>query len=357
MAMASIPAFSPLGSEYAHDQLTPLEAQNMPRIASQDGLGICYACVAATMMQSENCRATKPSVGCENLPKSQLFSQLDLTRIVPPSPGNEIHTARSSYEGLKIEGDGTGGNPHATAIIAALYTTRVANEACLDLATIVNKMTSRNESVKLQEAMWERMKGSFKKAKEKGCQTCLDDAYATAKQELKENLNLNVSHEELLSAFAVDTYDKFLDKLTGASKCTSNEQNAFFRPYKKVTYEQFPKKFEPDRKKMEQMFIEKSKEVLQQGRPLALTGICIGTESAESCQSANRHASVIAGYRRICNKEKENMPGAKCRDVFKVVNCWGESWQQENNGGWVDASTLLRHTEIQPGVLGYFADK
>lgn len=361
-AFANIPAFSSLSRDYAHDQIKPIQAENMPRIASQDGLGICYACVAATMMQSENCRATKPAVGCENLPPSELFSQLDLTRIAPPKEGEEILTSRSSYDGLKLDTDTMGGDPHATAIIASLYTKRTANEACLSLDNVVNKMTTRGESARAQEAMWARMKSHYEKLKSlKSCTTCTSDAYTTAKddalKDINSNLNLGVTNTEILETFAADTYDKFLDQITGAAKCTSVSQSAFFRPYKKVTYEQFPKVIDVDRKVMVQKFVDKAKEVLQTGRPLALAGICLGAESADNCNAPNRHASIIAGYRRVCNKPNSSDPGAKCRDVLKIVNCWGKSWQDENDGGWVDAETLLLHTKLQKNALGWFADK
>jgi hypothetical protein len=124
-----------------------------------------------------------------------------------------------------------------------------------------------------------------------------------------------------------------------------------------VTYEQFPKVIDVDRKVMAQKFVDKAKEVLQTGRPLALAGICLGEENADNCNAPNRHASIIAGYRRVCNKPNSRDPGAKCRDVLKIVNCWGKSWQDENDGGWVDAETLLRHTKLQKNALGWFADK
>lgn len=358
-AYANIPAFSLPSSAYSFDQIKPEEAQNMPRIASQDGLGICYACVAATMMQSENCRLTKPKGGCENLPPKELFSQLDLTRIVPPEQGGQISGARSAYEGLKwdSEGDG-GGDPHATAIIASLYTKKVANEACLALDTIVNKMTSRGESTSAQEAMWARIKRHYFAIKNsKNCRTCESDAYATAKEDIEKNLTLNLSNQELLEAFSAESYDKFLDQLTGASKCMSTEQSAFFQPYKRVVYEQYPKELETDRKRFESQFIEKTREVLQKGRPLALTGICLGEEDANNCKPNNRHASIIAGFRRVCDKRNEREPGAKCRNLLKIVNCWGKSWQNENNDGWIDAETLMKHTKMQRGMLGFFTDK
>ncbi|WP_295900348.1 hypothetical protein [uncultured Bdellovibrio sp.] len=343
-------AFAKIDSSYAQKKVD-LEIKNMPRITSQDGLGICYAHVAATMMQTENCRTLKIK-DCGSLQENQLFSPLDLTRLHRTNDNGEYSTLRSSYKGLDI----SGGSVHDAIIIGALGTKAAASEECLSLDRILSKMNTRGETNDAQNAMWTRLKQQYDAAKKEakgkeGCAECLNNIYTTAADktmpEVEKNLNLKVDNVKLAQAFAQDTFNKFLDDLLGASACRKPSQMVYFENAEGLTYEAFPTS---DNATSEQMK-DKVKEVLKTGRPLALTNICLGQEPAKSCNEKNFHAVVIAGYRTICNS------AGKCRDSFKVVNSWGKSWQDQNDGGWLDADALLGRTKIARDVLGWFADK
>lgn len=366
VAFASIPAFTKIDSSYnkvsSNDCSSTkgfCEIKNMPRTTSQDGLGICYAHVAATMMQAENCRVLKQD--CASLPEEELFSPLDLTRLTRPKDGSLPSSARASYSGLRLEsgsnGNDLGGDPHDTAMIAALITKKTANESCISLDRILSKMQQRGQTEEAQAAMWDRLKKSYSDYQgNKGCSSCLSQIYATAVHDINENLNLKTSNEEILKAFGQDSYAKFLDELLGGSKCKESKQFAFFENAKNVKYEMFPEPDEKDVRKIKEpvtpsQFKNKVKEVLKTGRPLSLGNICLGTEPASDCKPQNHHAVVIAGYREVCNSS------GKCREAFKVINSWGKSWQDQNDGGWVDADTLIAHTKMQPNVLGWFADR
>lgn len=338
------------------------EVKNMPRIASQDGLGICYACVAATMMQAENCKKLK--LDCSNLNKNQLISQLDLARIVAPKDlSKPAPMARSSYKGLKTEPDDkiaeSGGDPHSTALIASLVTKKVASEACVALDTVISKMNTRKETIEAQEAMWNRMKGYYDDYKNrKACATCTTNIYASAVSEIEKNLELKISNEELLRAFGAESYEKFLDELTGANKC-EDEQMVAFESVKTVKYEQYPDASDADPKKLkvpvsDAEYIKKMREIIRSGRPAALSGVCLNGDP-EDCKGKN-HAVVIAGHRKVCDRDPADSK-AVCRDSVKVVNCWGKSWQDDNNDGWVDAESLMKQTAKRPNIVGWFADK
>ncbi|WP_374076674.1 hypothetical protein [Bdellovibrio bacteriovorus] len=365
-ALGNIPAFTKIDSSFSKvssgncgSEKGACEIKNMPRVASQDGLGICYAYVAATMMQTENCRVLKQV--CATLSEDQLFSPIDLTRLSRPKDGSKPSNIKASYNGLRLESNSSGndlsGDPHDTVMIAALLTQETGSEACVSLDKILSKMNEKGATQKTQAAMWERLKNHYNSYRSKlGCDSCLSQIYATAVDDINENLNLKSSNQDLLKAFAQDTYEKFLDELLGASKCSETGQLAFFEGASKVTYEMFPEPGDKDPKKLKEsvtptQFKNKVKEVLKTGRPLSLGNICVGPEPAANCRPQNHHAIVIAGYREICNE------GGKCRDAFKVINSWGKSWQDENDGGWVDADSLIEHTKMQPYILGWFADK
>ncbi|MGG1928988.1 hypothetical protein ABFY58_23680 [Enterobacter soli] len=91
------------------------------------------------------------------------------------------------------------------------------------------------------------------------------------------------------------------------------------------------------------------KSVLNDGRPIALSGICMDKKMrGKSCNNA--HAVVISGFKTLCDKNNH------CLDVLKVVNSWGDAWQRENNDGWLEAKPLLDSTRYQTATLTWFTD-
>lgn len=348
-ALASqIPGFVRVDSSYS---IKKEESDiKMPRVTSQDGLGICYAHVAATLMQAENCRALK--VDCSSLPESALFSPLALTRLRAPDQGEALPEQYGAYKGLNVDG----GNNHNTAMIGALVVRRAPSEECLSLDRVLSKMQTRGETTEAQAAMWEGLRMQFETVKKQAqakanCAECLNNIYATAVEkmtpEVEKNLNLKTDNVRMAQAFAAETYEKFLDEFLGAGQCRRPSQQVSFENYQNVKYETFPSEGSAS----PQAAKAKVKEVLKGGRPVALANLCLGNAAASQCEPDKLHSVVIAGYRTVCNS------GGKCRDLFKVINSWGKSWQDQNDGGWLDADSILTRTHIRAEALGWFADK
>ncbi|MEN0060263.1 MAG: hypothetical protein AAGB31_15600 [Bdellovibrio sp.] len=332
--------------------------KNMPPIRSQDGLNICYAEVAATLLQAENCKATNTQ--CDSLSDKDTFSSIDLTRFMVTSD-NAISSIRSSYGGLNFKSGGSAAN------IVSIMINKVkkgASEECASLDKILSKMHSRNESEEAQTAMWARMEKYYTDAK--NCSTCLSNIYATAKDDIDRNLNLRTTNEEVLKAFSEETFEKFLDQLLGTEKCKKISDMVFFEGVD-MEVGIFPKSGQsPSLRQLK----EKTKEILKLGRPLALENICIDLKTgskapncsdidapclakspAAQCDKDLRHSVAIAGYRKVCKQPND------CKELFKVVNSWGKSWQEQNNDGWVEANNLLEHVSMEPGVLSWIQDK
>lgn len=323
------------------------EVQNMPKITSQDGLGICYAHVAATMLQTENCRILKQN--CASLSPTETFSPLDLTRYHRPQDG--ATGRRRDYKNLKFDG----GDIHNAIIIGGLMVGGAASEECVSLDKLLSQYDNREDAVELQAQMWERLKTKYEETKklangiDPNCTSCLDNIYATAAAETEEefgqNLNLAVSNISLARAFARDTLGEFLDRVTGASKCNKTSQLVkFANPEQKYSFFPTTDSASPEVVK------NKIRDVLKGGRPVSLGNLCLGQEPPNKCAAGNSHGVVIAGYREICT------PSGSCRYAFKVVNSWGKTWQERNNDGWMDGETILKHTHIKKNIIGFFED-
>jgi hypothetical protein len=66
-------------------------------------------------------------------------------------------------------------------------------------------------------------------------------------------------------------------------------------------------------------------------RPFA-ANICLGL-----CDTGNEvgHSVAVSGYRQVCNN------AGVCLDQFKVINTWGQHWQNTFDDGWVMADTFI----------------
>lgn len=351
----------PISPEYKiKKNVTEIDAADIPRYTSQDSLGICYAHVAATMMQMENCRFKNinhadpnKKIRCSDLKAEKLFSPLDLSRI-QIKKGEVPSSIRSSYKGLHIEG----GNLINAIKFGALVVKQTANQACASLDTILSKLNTRPDVKKAQMAIWEGLQREFNLVKERektidaSCKECLSNLYATAVKEmdpsLKEDLDIKTDHVGIQRAFATKTFGEFLNEFLGTANCVRPMDTVKFEASDSVDYEPFPKE---GQKTNPNEVMGKVIEVLKGGRPVALNAICYEKISPSDCPNDKYHSVVIAGYRDICNTQ------GKCRKSFKIINSLGKSWQDQNDDGWIDAETVLASTNMAPGVISYFVDR
>lgn len=349
----------PFSSAYAVNEKMPKhEILDMPPDSSQDTLGICFAEVAAKMMQKENCeylKAQRPNdnISCSTMSERQLFAPLDLARM-QIKDGAVASAARSSYSGLNVYG----GSLINAIRFGALVVKQTANKACVSLDRILSKIDSRSDAEAIQRAIWERLENDFKKVKAeaenyKGCDDCLSRFYETAAKEyepsINKDLNLKKDNLRLAEAFAKDTYAEFLNQLLGTAKCLRPTELVSFEPHDKVDYVHFPKN--PGERTDKATVMEKIKAVIRNGRPVALNGICYDDVKPDNCDKQKFHAVVVAGYRTVCNQQ------GICKESIKVINSKGKSWQDANDQGWIDANTVLDHTSMVTGVVSWFEDK
>ncbi|WII73880.1 hypothetical protein QJS83_08315 [Bdellovibrio sp. 22V] len=320
-----------------------IQIANMPRVRSQDSIGLCYAFVAATLFDEANC-AAKKTMDCASVPDQEKVSPLDMARFSKNLPENADITDRYNYEGLDI------GGSEQMALYNAINSRYLVKESCAPFDQVANKVPDAVEAQKLELAMWTKLENSFKayKKKVKECAGCGLE-YATAKaDQFKKEYKLKASNEEILEAFAQDTYGNFLDRLLIPDDCLDLKNQ--FALQGDWDIETFP---ERNKKGTYDSMISKIKEVLGQKRPLAL-GFCaqepLKVKSNEACGEFG-HALVIKGYRKVCNQKNQ------CRDVLQVQNSWGESWQRANDDGWVDAKELLKRTFYASQSLSWLKQK
>ncbi|AFX99791.1 hypothetical protein [Bdellovibrio bacteriovorus] len=337
----------PVPRELLNDKTGVLDVPNMPRVRSQDSLGVCYSFVAATLLDQANC-VTNNVADCSKVPDSEKNSPLDMARYSVELPDEVDGSDRFNYEGLSE------GGSSALAMYNALRTQQTARESCAPFDQVAAKGKTPQETQQLELAMWKKFKDSYEahKKKAKECANCGLE-YATAKtQELKENYNLKASNLEILEAFSQDTYGKFLDRLLVPDTCWDLKNSVGNKGGWKV--KQFP---ESGQKAEYNSAIGKIKELLTKKRPVSL-GFCaqetLTVKSMKACGALKDpagndvgagHEIIIKGYRKVCKSAND------CYEALQIQNSWGESWQSSNSDGWVDAKVLLNRSFYEPGAM------
>lgn len=335
---AAMPAFTTFGNGFTPKKETETVITNMPKVMSQDTLGICYSFAAAAVMQANNCRIQRQD--CPNLSEADTFSPLDVARFGQKPDGENSY--ESSYKGIH-----DGGPAGFTLEVAALFVGSSASEACMSLDKILSKIGGAKYGTDVQLAAFNRLKKLYAKSRgvNGGCSTCYADFYSSAKSQIDQDFNVNKNQAEIARAFAEDTYDKALDALFSPKECARAKNRAYYEGKSSTEIDVFPKNGKTNYADS----VAKIKETLKKGYPLILQGICLEDKITPQC--TNQHASVISGFRTVCDKSNT------CYDSVKVHNSWGQSWQDATGGGWVAAKELLDSTYYPSQMLTWLKDK
>ncbi|MFM6929618.1 MAG: hypothetical protein ACKOX6_14205 [Bdellovibrio sp.] len=343
-AKAAIYNLNPIDSSFQAKLDTAVEIKNMPPLMSQDTIGICYAVASSTLLTAENCRSQKTD--CAHISEKDIFSPLDLAQF-----GGAINGDKASPYSYEIREGGNIGNVTQRIAMDLGYS---VSEDCQSLDKVLSKIGGAKEGAQIQAAVWKNLKAKYDGFKKK-CPTCTADSYSTggndqadelSKFVKDQNLNIKKTNQEVLSAFAQDSYERFLYDLLTPAECRRTSRAAVFMNQGKVKVDFYPENGKGNYDEM----MKNIKTVLGTGRPLGLGNVCLAKVVTKDCTDES-HAVVIAGYRKVCNQKNE------CRDSLKVINSWGQSWQDKNNDGWLDAKALLDSTTYQNWSLSWFVDK
>ncbi|MEK2690443.1 hypothetical protein [Bdellovibrio sp. GT3] len=337
----SMKAFTPFDEGFTTQKGSEIIVENMPRVMSQDTLGICFSFAATAVMQANNCRIMKQD--CKNIPDSEMFSPLDVARFGKKPDGEPDYA--SSYNGIKEGGPGA-----FTLNIAANFIGDSASEACMSLDKLLGKMGGAHDGTETQLEAFNRLKALYKKFKsiDAKCEKCKSDFTDEAGKSIDQDFCVQKDQKALLRAFNQETYDKFFDELVSPAECNRAKNRAYFEGKDSTETKWFPE----DKKDFNYKAVtEKLKSVLAKKLPVLLQSICLDEKKPKKMKDCqNGHAVVLTGFARKCD------PAGNCYDAVKVHNSWGESWQKSHNDGWVAADELFKQTFIEVQSLSWLED-
>jgi hypothetical protein len=97
-----------------------------------------------------------------------------------------------------------------------------------------------------------------------------------------------------------------------------------------------------------ELLLGKIKETLNMHYPLMLDNLCIRRSTNDLCLA--KHSVIIKGQKEVCDAKV-------CKDFLMLQNSWGDGWQSDYDGGWVEAKSLLANVDtdtIRPGILSWY---
>lgn len=296
---------------YQVEKDSKIETENMPRVRSQDSLGVCFGCSSATIAQHYICK--KENIpDCSKLPREKEISPLSAVAWANTNSEKGGVPELQNHTNIKFGGAGS------LALFNAKKEFLFMADSCYPFDQFANRYGNNQDAV---NSIISKLEGYYNKYKTEGsiCEDCL-------LEDINKDLMTSVPASQLKLALNKATFGQFLYKIY-FQRCPD-----LVNPSYSPTFDYFPKEKE---KNTPSDMISKIKEVLSTKKvPLNIDGVCIESEG-ESCKT--RHSVVISGYRKVC---KVNNP-KDCREVLKIQNCWGEDWQRRYDGGWVDAQALL----------------
>lgn len=368
-AIPAVPGLSPInGSLYTAPSKCPehlastdsipdgcsVVVNNMPPVRSQDGLGVCYSCAAAALIENYNCEHQSPKQDCTKLTDDQRPSMLDLSRF---SVAPNLIKNQSDPNGYDRQISERPGN-YASYIIENIARAHmVARESCAPFAAFVNKISSSEEFKSDEKKIWTDLHAAYDhyQAKKKECSDCAkSDATVTAETDKwHDNYGLATSKEEELAAFNAETYEEFLSQFLVPKECRMPGKQYRFDP-SNLTIKNWPL---ATKESDYTHAIDTLKKALINNHPVALDVCLLNNPNAKCIQQQSRgeaeeeggHSLTITGYKKLCNSKG-------CKECIKVQNCWGQGWQEQNADGWVDAKVLLDKTMYSPGSMTWLED-
>lgn len=311
------------GPGYVDVAGSKVEISNMPRVRSQDHIGICHAFSATTLAQKYYCDLQKITNCAEVLPDKEI-SPLSVLSFQYLDENKKKENIAVNDRSLRLIGGSSFLNLWNSQDSFSFF-----QESCFPFDQFVEKFGQNKEMMDATIAKLERFyKANKKNATEsdavESCTSCLEE-----------------ENKLVSSIFPEDKYKKKLEH--GLSKNTFYEflyETLFAAGCKKINMPSPNVNFYPE-KGQECTSTElksKIKQVLDSGVPLQISSVCSKIE--EAC---DKHGFVLSGYKKVCKSNGE------CLEMVKAHNSYGKEWQTKANGGWIVFDELIKHTSNRNG--------
>ncbi len=316
------PAFAFPAKDYVLAKDSLIEINNLPVLHPQDGLPTCCSHAAVTLWTQTACRIN-PKLDCAKLTASQIPSALSLAALAEEGPAVVLKKNNplsiEQLHGLKYILD--------QASVSAM----VFADSCFPFDQFVARFNKgdKYEKARASREVFIKLKKEYEKTKLEATYSCIE----CLNKELQEDFGISADIQKITEALKEQNFDRFLHKILLGS-C------AYFIKFRSPNYRLWPEAKTKEPIEIDATIL-KIKELLNQKMAVGMDVCPYETPkgNTQSCRGGS-HCLVVTGYQKVCKSNGD------CRELFQVQNSWGLDWQRENNNGWIDAETLLNHSDV-----------
>lgn len=300
------------GPGYSDRPGSVIEIKPSTPIKAQDGIGLCYGFSATSLLEHHRCSELGSSCNSSD----DILSTLDVS---------------SYFEQKRLVEGG-----HTYKILANLENKRkVAREECVQFSALVSQIVSEKGELRNDESVgwrylidrWNAYRGldKYKDVRRNDCVTCLAD-------DIKRTLvTVPTPKDQIKNAFdTAKTLEDFLYKSLLPAHCLEESKLAIIPPYKTKTFPGYK-----DTLNVESLS-QKVESLLLSNIPLEM-GICTVTYANGECNKDFGHSIALFGIKEVCQHSTN-----KCKTMVKVKNSYGQTWQNQTDGGWVELEVLAK---------------
>lgn len=333
-------AFEKVSTDY-NTVVEESEVPNMPRIRSQDSLGLCQSFSGATMLQHQYCVVYKIQ-DCSKISSSVEISPLNVWSYLTPNKAGQELGVRENHTHVNIKDQATVSRENKGFLIPLLAILnmvkaavgksdgfRLCSEKAFPFDQFANKYGQSEEAMntilsKLDDVYQTQRKKiiSTEASATEVCNECLQATITEVNQILPRPLSVESNSKLVERSLRKETFGEFLYEIM-FSKCGD-----ITMPIPKIG--EFP---EAGKSSTKQELKNKLIEVLKTKTPVSYGPICVDRSAADKC---GQHNIVISGYKKVKNSNGD------VKELFKIQNSWGEEWQKAStNDGWVDSKGII----------------
>lgn len=307
---------------------TKIEIANMPAYQTQDAMGECRAFSMGTVLQHFICKKFyKVIPDCKNIPPEYSLSYFGLM----------VYThAQEDVAGVKIKTfDPFGDSFNSMYQILLNVNSKRGSmllDSCQPFGKLIESFTKNGLVYQENQEKFDAFEKYIKKIYADWKSKKDTNSEPTNTEEMLSIINYHtgatVNWEQLKAALMKETFGEYMYTLFFESldpvKCKKKNLPAFYTIYV----------YPDDSVNASPLYIKnKIIEGLKRSAPVLTPVVCLKWDDKIKCGEGYVHSMVVSGYKRVV---EANNPKA-FKDLFKVHNSWGPSWQKYNNDGWVDA--------------------
>lgn len=294
------------------------EVKNLPKVRSQDSLGICYGMSSNVVAQHFYCE--KKKLDCANLTSKQMISPLSSAAFAKSDDPDEAVRSIGKFRNIDVRNSSSSGM--ALYNLSGEFT--LFADSCFPFDQVTQKYGTDEAAV---NEMLRRLEDVFEKNKKMEAGACID----CVQKEVQKSFGVSLTPNIVARALRQENFNQFFYRVTiGTNRC---EDFVSLSGADRPGYKYYPTGKETANYEQKVQYL---KNVLKNGRPADLAGVCI-KPGASTCEV--QHSVAVTGYRKQCTAK------GQCRELLRIQNSWGEDWQKAFNDGWVDAKTLLDNND------------